>query len=439
MKASILLVVCAQMLCARAGPTRGAKEPTVTSISCNDPGVEGAADLSLRQLNAIRKWGFVYGLKRISNVQEQFDEENGSVFYITLDVVETQCHVLSRKLWKDCEAKPKHEAVAGQCKVTFQINKPKRIAHLHNYDCNLRPAARGEFGCPGCLFSKPLNDSSFHEVAMKSLQKYNKESNYDKYFVIGNITKGATQVVAGQAYHVEYTIHESSCNKSDANLSQCTPLSCEFAHTGYCKTKAVAHWSTPNEKQVLRVSCEIFEPEAAIVEEQNHKDGHAADKPESGKKHHHGSKGDREKGKKHGHRHGQGHNHKHGEKRGHQHGHDHESHEHEHEHAHLHDHEHHHSASQKGHGPSSDVPKTVGTITDSTSEVAPSVAPTTRDKGKGSKPDKKGHGKPSKSFILPFPDKASTSDQCPGLSKNFPVGEDHPTLGMPQEPTRIPK
>ncbi|XP_063775690.1 fetuin-B-like [Pseudophryne corroboree] len=438
MKGVIVLMLCAQLFCAKAGRVKGAKEPTLTTVSCSDPGVEGAADLSLRQLSANRKEGFVLGLRRITNVQEQFDEENGSVFYITLDVVETQCHVLSRKLWKDCEAKPHHEAVIGQCKLTFQLNKPKRIAHLHNYDCDLRPADRGDFGCPGCLFSKPLNDSNFQEVAKKSLEKFNTESNYDKYFVIGNITKGSTQVVAGQAYHVEFTIHESTCNKTE-NKSQCTLLDCEFAHTGYCKTKAVAHWSTPDEKKVQSVSCDIFEPEAAIKEEQNHKDGHAADKPDSDKKDHHGKKGDRGKGKKHGHKKGHGHEHKHDHKQGQKHDHDHsESQEHEHDHEHLHNYEHHHSPPQKAHGPSSDIPKTVGTITYLVSDVAPSAVPKGQDnKRKGSKPDKK--GKPSKSFILPFPDNASASAQCPGLAKNFPVIEDLPILEIPQEPTRIPK
>ncbi|XP_018422578.1 PREDICTED: fetuin-B-like [Nanorana parkeri] len=242
-----------------AGKNRGNPEPELTSIACNDTQAEAAADLSLRQLNAHRRRGFVFGLNRITNVQEQFDEENGSVFYLTLDVLETDCHVLSRKLWNDCQPKPSYEAVFGECKVTFQLSKPKRIAHLHNYDCVLTPGRR--IGCGGCLFPQPLNDTNFVEVAKNSLGKFNSESNNIKYFLLGNITKAASQVVAGRAYHVEYTIHESSCNKSTEDPSQCEPLNCEFAHTGYCKSFAVAHWSAPGDKQVKTVSCDIFEPE----------------------------------------------------------------------------------------------------------------------------------------------------------------------------------
>ncbi|CAJ0955420.1 unnamed protein product, partial [Ranitomeya imitator] len=178
MKVSTLLLISIQVFLATAGRSRGNKEPEITSIACNDPAVEAVADLSLRQLNANRREGSVLGLKRISNVQQQFNEENGFVFYLTMDVLETQCHVLSRELWKDCRAKPRHEAlvlsdtvrylkvsvsadtrkisdiadtdiryqyksmghqVFGQCKVIFHLNKPKRIAFLQSYDCTLSP------------------------------------------------------------------------------------------------------------------------------------------------------------------------------------------------------------------------------------------------------------------------------------------------------------
>ncbi|XP_056421290.1 fetuin-B-like [Hyla sarda] len=445
MKVTILLLISTQVFLATAGPSRGGKEPVLTSIACNDQAADSATDLSLRQLNANRREGFVLGLKRISNVQEQYDEENGSIFYLTLDVLETNCHVLSRRFWKDCEAKPRHEAVFGQCKVIFQLNKSKRIAHLHNYDCTLSPAARLPFGCPGCHFSQPLNDTSFQEVAKKSLEKFNKESNYNKYFSLGNITKAAQQVVAGKAYHVEFTIVESTCNKSADDFSLCEALDCEFAHTGYCKSMAVAHWSSPDDKKVQKVTCDVFEPEAAVVEEQKHKEGHAGDQPSSDNKDH-GKKGDRGGGKKHGHKHGHAkHGNKHSRKHNHKHDHNHDSgsheHEHDHEHEHLHDYEHHHGQPQRPHGPPSDAPKTVGTITYLSGNVAPTTASPAdaAKKGKGPKPDKKEQRKPSKSFIRPFPEKASTSDQCPGPVKNIPFTENVPAVEVTQEPTPLPK
>ncbi|XP_077146529.1 fetuin-B-like [Ranitomeya variabilis] len=437
MKVSTLLLISIQVFLATAGRSRGNKEPEIASIACNDPAAEAAADLSLRQLNANRREGSVLGLKRISNVQQQFDEENGFVFYLTLDVLETQCHVLSRELWKDCGAKPRHEAVFGQCKVIFHLNKPKRIAFLQSYDCTLSPAARDGLSCAGCHFSIPLDDSNIQKVAEESLEKFNKESDYNKYFVLGNITKGAQQVVAGTAYHVEFTIHESICNKSTEDFSLCDPLDCEFAHSGYCKGMAVR--SIPGQNNVNNVKCKIFEPEAAVVEEQKHNEGHPTDQPSNDKKDH-GKHGDRGRGKKHGHKRGHGHA-KHRNRHWHKHDHNNDSGSHEHDHEHLHNYEHHHSQPQRPRGPPFHPPKTLGTITYLTENEKPTTASRVEQekKGKGQRPDRKWEGKPSKSFIRPFPENPSKSDQCPGPAKNLPVTENVPSIEGTQEPTRLPK
>ncbi|KAM4043776.1 fetuin-B-like [Anomaloglossus baeobatrachus] len=415
MKVTILLLISTQIFLSSAGRSRGNKEPELTSIACNNPAAEAAADLSLRQLNANRREGSVLGLKRISNVQEQFDEENGSVFYLTLDVLETECHVLSRRLWKDCGAKPRHEAAFGQCRATFQLNKPERIAHLYNYDCTLRPGAPRDFSCSGCYLPRPLNDSNIQEVAEKSLEKFNKESDFNKYFGLGNITKAARQVVAGTAFYVEFTIRESTCNKSAEDVSLCDPLDCEFAHTGYCKAFAATHWNNPTQKIVLNVTCEIFEPEAGILQEPKHND--AKDQSSNDKKDY-GKQGDRGKGKKTGQKEGRGFV-KPGNELGQKYD------EHDHDHDHLHSYEHHHNQPQRPRGPQSSPPKTEGTITYlSGNEPSTTVSPKDQEKkGKRPKPDRKEEGKPSKSFIRPFPEKASTSDQCPGPDTNIPVDE----------------
>ncbi|XP_069624156.1 fetuin-B-like [Ranitomeya imitator] len=423
MKVSTLLLISIQVFLATAGRSRGNKEPEITSIACNDPAAEAVADLSLRQLNANRREGSVLGLKRISNVQQQFDEENGSVFYLTMDVLETECHVMSRRLWKDCGAKPGHDAAFGECRATFQLNKPERIAHLYNYDCRLSPATHQDLSCAGCYLSRPLNDSNIQEVAEKSLEKFNKDSDYNKYFGLGNITRGARQVVAGTAFYVEFTIHESTCNKSVKDFSLCKPLDYEFAHTGYCKSFAVTRWSNPTEKSVLNVSCEIFEPEAAIVEEQKHNGGYNTnnsgnDKKDSGKQE------DRGKEQEPGQKEVRGsaiYINKHAQK-------DDSRSPDDYDHEYLHNYERH------PHGPPSSPPKTVGTITYiSGNEASTTVSPADSEKkGKRPKPDQKQKEKPSKSFTRSFPEEASTSDQCPGPAQNILIAENIPGIGGTQ-------
>uniref|UniRef100_A0A8C8AU75 Uncharacterized protein n=1 Tax=Otus sunia TaxID=257818 RepID=A0A8C8AU75_9STRI len=83
----IPLLLCylrALYFCAASPPTR--KAPTAPlSLTCDDTAVEEAADLALRQ---------------IKHPQISYLLITGSVFYLILDVVDTECHVLSKKLRK---------------------------------------------------------------------------------------------------------------------------------------------------------------------------------------------------------------------------------------------------------------------------------------------------------------------------------------------------
>ncbi|XP_065267448.1 fetuin-B-like [Emys orbicularis] len=313
----VLLLFGIQLLCSWAVSPPFVERPSLLlSPACNDSAVEAAADLALRQINANQREGYVLGLYRIFSVQEQPQRIAGSVFYLTLDVVETDCHVLSRRLWKDCKNRPTHQTVFGQCKATLYINKPRRIVHLQSYECTLQPVPSSSFLriCPDCPVPGCPTEPKYLETAVVSLAKFNKESEQAHSFSVLNVTKASMQWVVGPSHFVEFTIQETSCSKNEsvAEVSKCKPLSPELAHTGLCKGSVMD--SQIDKHQFVSISCEIYDPQAPALGEQEQHPGRRSQKPDQdddeshGHHHHHGRKENRHP---HNHEHKQEHGHEH--------------------------------------------------------------------------------------------------------------------------------
>ncbi|XP_032924103.1 fetuin-B [Catharus ustulatus] len=258
-------VLCS-CLAAPAGQGAGA---ALLSPSCDDAAVEEAADLALRQINADREEGYVLSLYRIVSAREQPQEITGSVFYLILDVVDTECHVLSKKLWKDCSTREAHSTVYGQCKATIYINQARNIAHLSTYECTLQPVPRRYISsiCPDCPLDGSPTQPEYRAAAVRSLAKFNEESEETHYFSVLNVTRGSMQWVIGPAYFVEFLIQETSCSKSDsvADISMCEPLPPEVAKIGFCKGSVVNSRS----QEYVRISCEIYSHQDPATEEED--------------------------------------------------------------------------------------------------------------------------------------------------------------------------
>ncbi|KAB1283988.1 Fetuin-B [Camelus dromedarius] len=134
------LVLCALVVCCRAAPpTQQAPSPSpLLSHSCNSSYVLEVANFILQDINRNRKDGYVLSLNRVSDVREHRQASDsprfllhggcaflhpflqgdlGSLFYYTLDVLETDCHVLSRRSWKNCSVRYLHLSVSA-CWVT---------------------------------------------------------------------------------------------------------------------------------------------------------------------------------------------------------------------------------------------------------------------------------------------------------------------------------
>uniref|UniRef100_H3BE65 Fetuin B n=1 Tax=Latimeria chalumnae TaxID=7897 RepID=H3BE65_LATCH len=376
MKLYIVLFLCTQIFYSWAEPPPSS---SLQSPPCNSQAIESIADLALRKINKDRKQGYIFSLLRVASVYEQQQEPTGNVYYLTIDVLETDCHVLSKKLWKDCENKQQHETVYGECKAILYVNRPGRIVKLYSYNCTVRPVSSSQIHqiCPDCPAKISVDENTVVEATDLILQRYNKESNTKNYFSLLSITAASMQWMVGASYFVEFSIQETSCskNKPQADISKCAPLDCEFKHTGFCKGSVM---NTPGGRHV-EASCEIYEPEnlkkgAAAKEKKNHEQ-----EQDQGHAHHHYHEGS------HGHPDG-----------------------HEHKHTHLHEHEHHHHETPdealKPMPLLFSQPEQIGHV-----DYLPAVETTNLPSSADAPVVQK--------IILPFPDKPSESEGCPGQLK----------------------
>ncbi|CAM5174139.1 unnamed protein product [Natator depressus] len=140
---------------------------------------------------------------------------NSSVLYLTLDVLETQCSVLSRRHWEACKLPQHNETVFGQCKTITYINRPLKKEILHGYNCTVSPDHSQLYKCehwPGRPTA--LEDIEQHRGDVeRPLERYNEGSNHTQYF----------KIAPRAEYFVEFTIKETRCSKSTphANVSEC--------------------------------------------------------------------------------------------------------------------------------------------------------------------------------------------------------------------------
>ncbi|XP_070609813.1 fetuin-B-like [Erythrolamprus reginae] len=287
------------------------------SPTCNSSEVRVGAEVALNKLNAHRKEGYILGLQRIFDVHEIPQWMGGSLFYIILDVLETECHVQSRKLWKECKIRDAHETVYGQCKVIIHFDKNSNHSQLYSYDCVLRPLSSAALAkiCPDCPTPGDPSEANFWETAAESLAKFNAENNHVHYFTILNITKAKSQWVIGPSNFVEYTIQETSCPKSQpvSVLTKCPLLPPNTAEAGLCKGSVIN--SRIEHRKFVTVKCHFFPHLPPVTDEQTPQPG-----SEHGQEEHQEDDGKRHRNPHEDNRHHHHHHHKH-------HGHKHEDHE----------------------------------------------------------------------------------------------------------------
>ncbi|KAJ7986207.1 hypothetical protein DPEC_G00337560 [Dallia pectoralis] len=250
----------------------GSSSPVESAVGCQSPEVLRVAEEGLDQINKDLTKGFILSLNRVYDVNQQKGE--GEVtFNLTIDVIETKCHVISRNPWKECDVRDIADVpVYGQCMASISVG---RRVELYSYDCTIQqvPATVIVDICPDCPTAECLDDPIIAETANLSLQNYNRNSHLSNYFTLLNITGASMQWAVGPSYFVQFTIQETVCAKGtpDVDLTQCKMMDCEFAHKGFCMGSHRTLDGGLFENQLpIQVDCKIFEPEAALAEEMAH-------------------------------------------------------------------------------------------------------------------------------------------------------------------------
>ncbi|XP_070609817.1 fetuin-B-like [Erythrolamprus reginae] len=232
--------------------------------SCNSLEVKAAAEAVLNRLNKYNADRYIDGLLRIFNAFE-ISEDDYSIFYLILDVVETKCHSWSKKSWKECEFREPHELKFGQCESIIKIYKNSNDTYLYDISCILLPGfffGEPRLDCAGCPILQDPSEERFQEISRQSLAKFNAKNGHHHYFALYKVTKASSQVVDGILYNVEFTVQETSCPKSTpvSNITECPLLPKETADKGLCKGSVIIGGADEDSKSVT-ANCEIFPSE----------------------------------------------------------------------------------------------------------------------------------------------------------------------------------
>ncbi|XP_078522721.1 fetuin-B-like isoform X3 [Lissotriton helveticus] len=267
---------------------------------CNATEVQ--AGLALDEINKDRDEGYILSLYRVADAHSQ-PAGPGRIFYLTIDVVQTTCSVLSGKSWKDCEINPSHQTVFGQCKAVLYLNLPWRKVKLYSYNCTLStvPPRLIADMCPDCPLLERITPG-YIEKAEELVENYNIGSNNTNYFILDKVEKASMQWVVGASYFVEFSMRETNCSRLVENTSDCEVLEDDKAHVGFCKGESLTPTS-PSEFDLF-VSCKIYAP-----------------KPDPHHRHRGCGRRSQRHGHRHGHKHGPGHKHDHHHPHGHNHTH----------------------------------------------------------------------------------------------------------------------
>ncbi|XP_005051288.1 PREDICTED: histidine-rich glycoprotein [Ficedula albicollis] len=234
-------------------------EASTTPADCNT--IERDAGVALDLVNRHRRDGYVFGLFRVADAHE-LHLGNSTVLYLTLDVLETECSVLSRRHWESCEYSDTYPMDFGQCKIITYTNHLLKKPQLYGFNCTLSPVPSDVVECKDCPVKlEALEVTEQHkDIAEKALKKFNSEGNHTSNFAVDKVERVIKMTASREGHILGFSVKETNCSKSMQETDQA--LECDFlhdwhAHTGFCKARII---SDADEADGIDINCEIYHP-----------------------------------------------------------------------------------------------------------------------------------------------------------------------------------
>uniref|UniRef100_A0A8C4IVJ1 Alpha 2-HS glycoprotein n=1 Tax=Dromaius novaehollandiae TaxID=8790 RepID=A0A8C4IVJ1_DRONO len=190
MKVLVALILLVQLPIHKAVPT--APPPP---LGCDDPESEAAAELAVNYINDHSHHGYKFALNRIENVRV-IPQKFGDILFLELDLLETECHILSPTPLENCTVRSFTEhAVEGDCDVKLQ-NLDGKLSVLaskcHSHADSNEDVTRV---CPDCPLLANLNNTQVLTAVTAALNSHNSKT-AGAYLKLLEIGRARIQVIA---------------------------------------------------------------------------------------------------------------------------------------------------------------------------------------------------------------------------------------------------
>ncbi|XP_010957511.1 histidine-rich glycoprotein [Camelus bactrianus] len=186
----------------------------VSPTDCND--AEPVARKALDLINKGRRDGYLFQLLRVADAHLD-KAESIAVYYLVLDVKESDCPVLSRKHWDDCEldfSRRPSDIVIGQCKViaTTCLDESQDL-RVNDFNCttsSVSSALANTKDSP-VLFDFFEDTELYREEADKALEKYKKENSDFASFRVDQVKRvSRARGEERTNYYVDFSVRNCS-------------------------------------------------------------------------------------------------------------------------------------------------------------------------------------------------------------------------------------